>query len=171
MVKRPTDQKPEQDREAQTRVSMYEIQPEAEKKNLAMKEEQMKNLDKEKEEVLRIFKNASEKKHPGKCLAFRDQHIDADRTILAWRALGFTVTSEVSNTALSVVNSAISIAKAVPSVIGDIARPAGNLGTFGSSPMRLRPNRKPEAGQKLRILLLSLTLAILLLIGLTRSRN
>lgn len=106
----------------------------------------MKKLDKAKDEAWRIYKNASEKKHPGKCLAFCDQQIDADRTILEWRALGFTLTSEVSNTALSAVNGAIDIAKAVPSVVSDIARAVGNLGTFGSSPVGTPP-RSESGGQ------------------------
>lgn len=99
----------------------------------------MKKLDKDKDEVLRIYKNASQKKHPGKCVAFYDLPIDTDRTILEWKALGFTVTSEVSNTALSAVNGAIDIAKAVPSVVSEIARAVGNLGTFGSAPMGAPP--------------------------------
>ena len=72
------------------------------------------------------------------------QPINADRAILEWKALGFTVTSEVSNTAISAVNGAIDIAKAVPSVVSDIARAVGNLGTVGGAPVGA-PSR-PESG-------------------------
>lgn len=51
---------------------------------------------------------------------------------LEWKALGFAVVSEVLNTALSAVNGAIDIAKALPSVVSGAA---GNLGTFRSAPI------------------------------------
>lgn len=103
----------------------------------------MQKLEKEKDEAFRIFKYASEEKNSRKCLAFRDHNINADHAILEWKALGFTVTSEISNTALSAVNAAIDISKAVPSVVSDIARAVGNLGTFGSPPMG--PPSQPES--------------------------
>ena len=76
--------------------------------------------------------------------------INADRAILEWKALGFTITSEVSNTALSAVNGAIDIAKAVPSVVSDVARAVGNLGTFGSAPVEA-PSRSQSGGGQTEI--------------------
>lgn len=149
IAKWPTDEKSEQRDEVQEKIAINQVHNEAQLKNLAMKEEQMRKLDKEKDETLRIYKNASEKKHSGKSLTFGDQHIDADCTILEWKALGFTVIGEVSNTALSAVNSAIDIAKAVPSVVSDIARAVENLGTFGSAPTGAPP--KPESGGQTEI--------------------
>ena len=52
-----------------------------------------------------------------------------------WKGLGFMFISELSNSTLSAVNGAIDIAKAVPSVVSDVSRAVGNLGTFGSAPM------------------------------------
>ena len=74
------------------------------------------------------------------------QPINADLAILEWKALGFTITSEVSNTALSAVNGAIDMAKAVPSVVSDVARAVGNLGTFGSAPVEAPPRSESGGG-------------------------
>ena len=116
-------------------MTINKAQLEAQTKSLEIQEKQMQKLDKVKDEAWRIYKNASEKKHPGKCIAFYYYYINADHTILEWKALGFTVISEISNSALSAVNGAIDITKAVPSVVSDVARAVGNLGTFGSAPM------------------------------------
>ena len=67
--KLPTDEKEKRQKEAQTKVDINEIQLEAQKRSLSIKEEQMKKLDQEKDEAFRIYKSASEKGHAGKCLS------------------------------------------------------------------------------------------------------
>ena len=147
IAKWPTDEKSKRKEEAQTKLDINEIQLKAQLKNLSLKEEQMKKLDQEKDEALRIYKSASQKSHAGECLASCDSTANADRAILEWKALGFTITSEVSNTALSTVNGAIEIAKAAPSVVSDIARAVGNFGTFGSAPIEAPPRSESGSGQ------------------------